>query len=245
MTTDRGCAPCNSVLGSRVDAALSDFFLVRMRRAKLRLSGNNGSPPYALPQCCSRICRRPSRFRLKSRARARCICVFAGSPPLVRLHRTCVFLYLSFRTSGPRLCARSKRTFATASRASASEVPGGNSNTSLRSKGFLRSTGSWATGAGGRAGSGGGGSGEACTNTAGARLCVAARCAMLPAMTSAAATAVLTTARDGCRLRCCGAVFVPFAKSPSCWGVSITSIVVESVTDFDCAVPIRLFMTTS
>jgi hypothetical protein len=34
VTTDRVCAPCNSVLGSRVDAALSDFFPVRMRRAE-------------------------------------------------------------------------------------------------------------------------------------------------------------------------------------------------------------------
>jgi hypothetical protein len=68
---------------------------------------------------------------------------------------------------------------------------------------------------------------------------------MLPATTSAAATAVPTTVRDGCHLRCCDAVFVPFAKSPSCLGVSITSIVAESVTDFDCAVPIRLFMATS
>jgi hypothetical protein len=33
------------MLGSRVDAALSDFFPIRMRRAKLRLAGNSGNIP--------------------------------------------------------------------------------------------------------------------------------------------------------------------------------------------------------
>jgi hypothetical protein len=32
LTTDRVCEPCNSTLGSRVDAALSDFFSIRVRR---------------------------------------------------------------------------------------------------------------------------------------------------------------------------------------------------------------------
>ena len=45
VTTDRVCATCNSDLGTRVDAALSDFFPVRMRRAKLKLAGNSGVPP--------------------------------------------------------------------------------------------------------------------------------------------------------------------------------------------------------
>lgn len=45
ITTDRVCEPCNSALGSRVDAALSDFFPVRMRRAMLNLAGNSGIAP--------------------------------------------------------------------------------------------------------------------------------------------------------------------------------------------------------
>lgn len=45
ITIDRVCSNCNSTLGSRVDAALSDFFPIRMRRASLKLAGNNGTPP--------------------------------------------------------------------------------------------------------------------------------------------------------------------------------------------------------
>lgn len=45
ITTDRVCGECNSALGTRVDAALSDFFPIRMRRAKLGLAGNKGAPP--------------------------------------------------------------------------------------------------------------------------------------------------------------------------------------------------------
>lgn len=45
LTTDRVCEPCNSVLGSRVDAALSDSLMVRTRRAQLGLAGNSGVPP--------------------------------------------------------------------------------------------------------------------------------------------------------------------------------------------------------
>jgi hypothetical protein len=45
LTTERVCGPCNSTLGSRVDAALSDFFPIRAHRAKLRLAGNGGEPP--------------------------------------------------------------------------------------------------------------------------------------------------------------------------------------------------------
>lgn len=45
VTTDRVCGVCNSALGARVDAALSDFFPIRMRRAKLGLAGNKGEPP--------------------------------------------------------------------------------------------------------------------------------------------------------------------------------------------------------
>ena len=45
LTTDRVCSECNSMLGSRVDAALSDSYLVRMRRAELGLAGNSRRPP--------------------------------------------------------------------------------------------------------------------------------------------------------------------------------------------------------
>ena len=45
VTTDRVCRECNSMLGTRVDAALSDFLPIRMRRAKLGLAGNKGAPP--------------------------------------------------------------------------------------------------------------------------------------------------------------------------------------------------------
>jgi hypothetical protein len=45
ITTDRVCEPCNSKLGYRVDAALSDFLPIRVRRAELGLAGNSGSPP--------------------------------------------------------------------------------------------------------------------------------------------------------------------------------------------------------
>jgi hypothetical protein len=45
VTTDRVCEECNSTLGTRVDAALSDYFPIRMRRAKLGLAGNSGSLP--------------------------------------------------------------------------------------------------------------------------------------------------------------------------------------------------------
>ena len=45
LTTDRVCSQCNSTLGSRVDAALSNSYLVRMRRAELGLAGNSRTPP--------------------------------------------------------------------------------------------------------------------------------------------------------------------------------------------------------
>jgi len=45
LITDRVCEPCNSTLGSRVEAPLSDFFPIRMRRAELGLSGNSGKAP--------------------------------------------------------------------------------------------------------------------------------------------------------------------------------------------------------
>jgi hypothetical protein len=45
VKTDRVCEPCNSTLGSRVDAALSDFFPIRMRRAALHLAGNSRTAP--------------------------------------------------------------------------------------------------------------------------------------------------------------------------------------------------------
>ena len=45
LTIDRVCVSCNSTLGSRVDVALSDNFVVRMRRASLGLAGNSGLPP--------------------------------------------------------------------------------------------------------------------------------------------------------------------------------------------------------
>ncbi|MFI5020558.1 MAG: HNH endonuclease [Alphaproteobacteria bacterium] len=47
LTTDRVCGSCNAMLGSRVDAALSDNVLVRSRRAQLGLAGNSGTPPAA------------------------------------------------------------------------------------------------------------------------------------------------------------------------------------------------------
>lgn len=45
LVTDRVCQPCNSVLGARVDSALSDNFMVRGYRARLGLSGNSGVVP--------------------------------------------------------------------------------------------------------------------------------------------------------------------------------------------------------
>src|ERR1700682_6141321 len=45
LTIDRVCKSCNSMLGSQVDAALSDFFPIRQRRAELRLAGNGQVPP--------------------------------------------------------------------------------------------------------------------------------------------------------------------------------------------------------
>ncbi len=45
LTTDRVCEPCNSTLGSRLDAVLSDFFPIRIRRAMLNLAGNSGTAP--------------------------------------------------------------------------------------------------------------------------------------------------------------------------------------------------------
>jgi hypothetical protein len=45
ITTDRVCKECNSTLGSRVDAALSDFLPIRVRRAELGLAGNSPAPP--------------------------------------------------------------------------------------------------------------------------------------------------------------------------------------------------------
>lgn len=45
ITTERVCADCNSILGSRVDSALNNFMPVRARRAELGLAGNSGKPP--------------------------------------------------------------------------------------------------------------------------------------------------------------------------------------------------------
>lgn len=45
LITERVCEPCNSILGSRVDAALCDFLPIRNRRAELGLAGNSGRPP--------------------------------------------------------------------------------------------------------------------------------------------------------------------------------------------------------
>lgn len=45
VTIDRVCVECNSTLGSRVDAALTDFLPIRSRRARLQLAGNTGVPP--------------------------------------------------------------------------------------------------------------------------------------------------------------------------------------------------------
>ena len=45
LTTDRVCEPCNSTLGTRVDAALSDNLLVRLRRSELGLAGHSGKLP--------------------------------------------------------------------------------------------------------------------------------------------------------------------------------------------------------
>lgn len=40
LTTDRICERCNSEPGSRVDAALTDWFPIRTRRAELHLAGH-------------------------------------------------------------------------------------------------------------------------------------------------------------------------------------------------------------
>ena len=45
ITTDRLCQQCNSVLGSRVDAALNNFLPIRIRRANLGLAGHGREPP--------------------------------------------------------------------------------------------------------------------------------------------------------------------------------------------------------
>lgn len=45
VTTERVCESCNSTLGSRVDSALVDNFLIRARRAQLGLAGNSGVAP--------------------------------------------------------------------------------------------------------------------------------------------------------------------------------------------------------
>jgi hypothetical protein len=45
LKTNRVCTKCNSDLGARVDAALSDFFPIRMRRSDLGLAGNGGIIP--------------------------------------------------------------------------------------------------------------------------------------------------------------------------------------------------------
>jgi hypothetical protein len=45
LTIDRVCHSCNSMLGSRVDSALSDFFPIRQRRAELGLAGNSATAP--------------------------------------------------------------------------------------------------------------------------------------------------------------------------------------------------------
>ena len=42
---DRVCAGCNSDLGSRIDTAISDNFLIRNHRARLGLAGNSGKIP--------------------------------------------------------------------------------------------------------------------------------------------------------------------------------------------------------
>jgi hypothetical protein len=45
ITTDRVCAACNSMLGSRVDAALCNFLPIRVRRGELGLAGHGREPP--------------------------------------------------------------------------------------------------------------------------------------------------------------------------------------------------------
>lgn len=45
LEIERVCSSCNSVLGERVDKALSDNFLIRTIRARLRLAGNSGAVP--------------------------------------------------------------------------------------------------------------------------------------------------------------------------------------------------------
>ncbi len=45
LTTDRVCMTCNSYLGKRVDVELSNNFIMKGHRAKLRLAGNSGKPP--------------------------------------------------------------------------------------------------------------------------------------------------------------------------------------------------------
>ncbi len=45
LVTDRVCKPCNDLLGSRVDSALTNHLLIQLRRAELDLRGNSGSAP--------------------------------------------------------------------------------------------------------------------------------------------------------------------------------------------------------
>ncbi|SDR87014.1 HNH endonuclease [Bradyrhizobium canariense] len=45
LTTNRVCKQCNSLLGSQIDSALTDFLFIRQRRAELGLAGNSGEPP--------------------------------------------------------------------------------------------------------------------------------------------------------------------------------------------------------
>jgi hypothetical protein len=47
LITDRVCKPCNSTLGSRVDVALTDNFIILSRRSQLGLAGNSGLIPAA------------------------------------------------------------------------------------------------------------------------------------------------------------------------------------------------------
>lgn len=50
LHTDRVCAPCNSLLGNSVDAALCNHVFTVMRRWQLKLPGNSGSVPDGLKE---------------------------------------------------------------------------------------------------------------------------------------------------------------------------------------------------
>ena len=56
LHTQRVCRECNSILGSTVDAPLSDHIFIVIRRAELGLKGNSNTIPDALKNLLGRVC---------------------------------------------------------------------------------------------------------------------------------------------------------------------------------------------